>query len=118
MKQFDARYQEHKDGALTREIRDRITKFRMAGSTLADIGREIGFSSAFVGQLLNEKSPARVRSIHVPRIIKALEAAERDTESGAGEHSADLAASNLSLEELIQAITAKGFVVTISSRAR
>jgi predicted nucleotide-binding protein len=75
---YDEHYQDGKNGPLKKEIRDRISAFRTRGSTLADIGAAIGFSGPFVSQLLNEKRPGRVRSIHVARIIKALEKAERE----------------------------------------
>jgi predicted nucleotide-binding protein len=75
---YDDRYQDGKNGPLKKEIRDRIAVFRTRGSTLADIGEALGFSGPFVSQLLNERRPGRVRSIHVPRIIKALEVAERE----------------------------------------
>lgn len=75
---YDDRYQDGKNGPLKKDIRDRIAIFRTRGSTLADIGEALGFSGPFVSQLLNEKRPGRVRTIHIPRIIKALEKAERE----------------------------------------
>lgn len=75
--EYYERYQDGKNGPLKKEIRDRIAVFRTRRSTLADIGKALGFSGSFVGQLLNETKPGSVRSIHVPRIIEALEAAER-----------------------------------------
>jgi hypothetical protein len=79
MDDFNAKYQEGKDGPLTKEVRDRISAFRPE-STLADIGRVIGFSGAFVSQLLSSKNPGRVRTLHVPRIIEKLEAAEANVQ--------------------------------------
>lgn len=79
---YDDRYQDGRNGPLKREVRKRITALRTRGSTLADIGKHLGLSGSFVGQLLNEVRPGRVRSIHVPRIIAALEAAERESSVG------------------------------------
>ena len=112
---FDPRYQERKDGPLTQELRSRIGKFRELGSTLAEIGDEIGFSGAFVSQLLNDKHPARVRTIHVPRIIRKLEEAEQS--AGIAPKEQGTASPRLSLEDLIKAITAKGFEVTVRARS-
>jgi hypothetical protein len=72
---FDQRFQERKNGPLSQQFRDRIKRFREF-STLAEIGDTIGFSGAFVSQILNEKSPARVDSKHIPRIVRAIEKAE------------------------------------------
>ena len=120
MKQFDPRYQEEKDGPLNQSVRDRIQKFRQRGSTLADIAKALEFSGPFVSQLLNEKRPARVRSIHIPRIIKALEEAEsehgREARAASGE--AVQSAEGLSLEDLINAIDARGFDVSVRPKAR
>jgi predicted nucleotide-binding protein len=75
---YDPRYQEGKNGALTKGVRDRIAAFRVRGSTLSDIAEALGFSASFVSQLLNDVRPARVRTIRVPRIIEVLEKAEQD----------------------------------------
>jgi predicted nucleotide-binding protein len=80
---FDDRYQDAKDGPLSKVIRQRISAFHVPGVTLADIGEVLGFSGSFVSQLLNEKRPGRVRTIHVPGIIQALERAERDRDQSA-----------------------------------
>ena len=74
---YDPRYQDGKDGPITKEIRDRIRFFQTLGSTLGDIGEVLEFSGSFVSQLLNDRRPGRVRTIHIPRIIKLLEDAER-----------------------------------------
>jgi hypothetical protein len=68
---FDARYQEAKNGCLTRDLRERIKRFR-SFLTLADIGKELSFSGPFISQILNEKTPARVDSKHIPRIVNAV----------------------------------------------
>jgi hypothetical protein len=72
---FDPRYQQGKNGPLTKTLRDRIAKFRSL-YTLAEIGESLTFSGAFISQILNEKTPARVDSKHIPRIVRALEEAE------------------------------------------
>lgn len=75
MSNFDPQYQNEKNGPLSKPLRDRISKFRSL-YTLAEIGEAFSFSGAFVSQLLNEKTPARVDSKHIPRIVKALKEAE------------------------------------------
>jgi hypothetical protein len=75
---YNQHYQDGKNGPLKKEIRKRIAALRTRGYTLADIGETLGFSGSFVSHLLNEARPGRVRSRHVPRIIEALEAAERE----------------------------------------
>jgi hypothetical protein len=75
--EFDPRYQDGKNGALRKGVRDRLTALREHGLTLADVGKLLDLSGPFVSQLLNEKTPGRVRSTHIPRIIKAIEAAEQ-----------------------------------------
>ena len=73
--EFDPRYQEGRNGPLSKDLRARIIKFRSL-YTLAEIGAALGFSGPFVSQLLNEKTPGRVDSKHLPRIVKAVEEAE------------------------------------------
>lgn len=97
------------DGPLKKDIRDRISRFR-SKFTLGEIGDALGFSGAFVGSLLNEKNPARVRSRHVPRILKELE----DAEEREGFEPAKNALSEASLDDLVRAIYAKGHRVTLS----
>jgi transcriptional regulator with XRE-family HTH domain len=116
--QFDERYQVSKDGPLTRPVRDRLQRFREVGFTLREIGDRLGFSGAFVSQLLNEKNPARVRSVHIPAMIQAIEHAEIENGLRTGKNkgkSVD-APDRLTLEELIRAIAAKGFEVTIKPK--
>jgi hypothetical protein len=69
---YDPRYQEERNGPLSKAVRSRLSAFR-SFSTLAEIGKSIGFSGPFVSQILNEKSPARVDSKHIPRIVRVLE---------------------------------------------
>lgn len=73
---FDPRFQEEKNGPLSKGLRDRISAFR-SHFTLAEIGKELGFSGPFVSQILREPNPQRVDSKHIPRILKALEDGER-----------------------------------------
>ena len=72
---FDARYQDEKNGPLNKALRDRLRRFRSI-FTLADIGESLKFSGAFVSQILNEKHPARVDSKHIDRIVRAIEEGE------------------------------------------
>jgi hypothetical protein len=72
---YDDRYQDGKNGSLSKSLRNRLSAFR-SFSTLAEIGKSIGFSGPFVSQILNEKNPARVDSKHIPRIVRAVEDGE------------------------------------------
>ncbi|WP_164607674.1 hypothetical protein [Rhodopseudomonas sp. BR0M22] len=72
---YDERYQDEKNGPLNKALRARVTAFR-SFSTLAEIGKLLGFSGPFISQILNEKNPARVDSKHIPRIIRAIEDGE------------------------------------------
>lgn len=120
---FDPRYQVSKDGPLTKMVRDRITEFRTRGSTLADIAKVLGFSGPFVSQLLNEDRPARVRSIHIPRIIKVLREAEQEEGIVVDEPALDAAliddspAVELSALDHMKALRAMGYTVTIALSA-
>jgi hypothetical protein len=72
---YDERYQDGKNGPLSKPLRDRLSAFR-SFSTLAEIGKSIGFSGAFVSQILNERSPTRVDSKHISRVVRAVEDGE------------------------------------------
>lgn len=72
---FDERYQDGRNGPLTKALRDRLSRFRSM-FTLAELGESIDFSGPFVSQILNEKNPARVDSKHIPRIVRAIEEGE------------------------------------------
>ncbi|MCG6206579.1 hypothetical protein LPW26_18175 [Rhodopseudomonas sp. HC1] len=72
---FDERYQDGRNGPLSKSLRDRLSRFRGI-FTLAEIGEAIGFSGPFVSQILNEKRPARVDSKHIDRVVRAVEDAE------------------------------------------
>ena len=122
MSNFDPRYQTEKDGSLTKSLRDRLQKFRENGATLADIGARLGFSGAFISQLLNEKRPGRIRTIHIRALVQAVEHAE--IEEGIVDNPTSATkpltndASQLPLEDLIRAISAKGFDVTVTPRTK
>lgn len=72
---YDEKYQDEKNGPLSKPLRTRLSAFR-SFSTLAEIGKVVGFSGPFVSQILNEKNPARVDSKHIPRIVRAIEDGE------------------------------------------
>ncbi len=123
MTNFDPRYQLSKDGPLSKDVRVRLKKFREKGYTLAQIGTRLGFSGAFISQLLNDSTPARIRSIHVPGLVQAIEHAEIEEGLVKGprpgkSQPATSDASQLPLEELIRAISAKGFDVTVTPKVR
>ena len=115
---FDPRYQESKNGPLTKDIRDRISAFRTLGSTLAEIGNALGLSGPFVSQLLNDKTPARIATKHIPRIIKVLEEREqkymKKPTAPREEKSGNTGLPGMSLEDHLRAIKALGYGVTIS----
>lgn len=72
---FDERYQDERNGPLSKSLRDRLSRLRGI-FTLAEIGEAIDFSGPFVSQILNEKRPARVDSKHIGRIVRAVEESE------------------------------------------
>jgi len=76
MGSFDSKYQERENGPLSKALRARIAKFR-GDYTLNEIGEALGFSGAFISSLLNEKTPGRIRTIHIPGIVRELEDAEK-----------------------------------------
>lgn len=118
---YDPRYQDGPNGPLKKEVRDRLNAFRPE-FTLAEIGEAIGFSGAFASQILSSKTPGRVRSLHVPRIIKALEKAEAERQMTPPSRPVASAPSagptQLSLEDHIRAIDALGFTVTVTPKQR
>ena len=123
MEGFDKRYQERHNGPLTQDVRARLHRFREGGSTLQDIGNALGISGAFVSKLLNPKAPANISSIHIPRMIKTLEhheqlngyAPKKEPEAVPSSNHAKL--EDFPLEDLIRAISAKGFDVSVTPRA-
>ena len=123
MESFDKRYQARHNGPLTAEVRARLNRFREDGSTLKDIGDALGISGAFVSKLLNPKDPANISTKHIPRIIKTLEHHEQTNGYAPKKEQADASSSKFSkledlpLEDLIRAISAKGFDVSVTPRA-
>ncbi|MCP3417927.1 hypothetical protein NLM16_27855 [Bradyrhizobium brasilense] len=115
-------YQDGKNGPLNAATRARLGKFRELGCTLKEIGDAFKMSGPFVSQMLNEKSPARVRSIHVPRIVEAIERGERDwkikSANARSHQSSKTGNATLTLEDHIRAIDALGFTVTVTPKPR
>jgi transcriptional regulator with XRE-family HTH domain len=119
---FDRRYQTEKNGPLSPALRSRISAFRAIGSTQADIAKALSFSPSFISQMLNSKSPARVDSKHIPRIVRVLNQQERNNwkELGLPERPAASADEKsdqttdvvIKLKDHIQAIRSLGFEVT------
>lgn len=112
------------DGALSPEFQNRIRRLRgEARLTLADVAHEMKISGPFLSQLLKEDHPARVRSIHLPRFVSAIEALEARHGSSASASTASTAlesdtqsgmpAEDL-LETLIRHANTRGFSVTFS----
>ena len=65
------------DGTLSPAFQERIRRLRgEARLTLADVAHEMKISGPFLSQLLKEEHPARVRSMHVPRFVSAIETLE------------------------------------------
>ncbi|MGQ0660470.1 hypothetical protein [Sphingosinicella sp.] len=113
---YDRQFQNEHNGPLRAEVRTRLTKIKDGRNwTLAELGEELGFSGAFVSQILNEKNPARVRSKHMGRIgdvLKRLEGtgqitATETTTASKGESSV----RSESLAELVRAAHKLGFSV-------
>jgi hypothetical protein len=116
---YDPIYQDGYNGPLSKHLRDRLTAIRSEGVTLAEIGDTLKFSGPFVSQLLNPKHPARIQSIHIPRIVRELEAAEKRykiaaprTPAKAIKQRANI--SSRDLAGLVRAINAQGFEVALS----
>lgn len=111
------------DGALSPEFQDRIRRLRgEARLTLADVAHEMKISGPFLSQLLKEDHPARVRTMHLPRFVSAIEALEGrhgigpvptvpTTSEGGIENGGS--AEDL-LETLIRHANSRGFSVTFA----
>src|SRR5580693_9101651 len=82
---FDPHHQERQDGPLTPALRSRMLNLRVRKVSLTDIAREANLSTSFIGNLArghqSDGTPAAVRSIHMPRLIAAIEKLERDPDS-------------------------------------
>ena len=107
---FDPAYQKKRNGELTPALRARLKRFHTLGYSLAEIGAELGFSGSFAGAIMRKDNPAKVRSKHIPRILKVLEEAEVNEgiappKQVDGSNSKRL--SDYSVEELLLAVLAK-----------
>jgi hypothetical protein len=122
MEHFDRRYQTSRNGPLTAEVRARLKRFQDDGSTLKDIGDALGISGAFVSKLLKKDAPANISTTHIPRIIKTLEHHEQlsgyapKKEQAAAKSPKFPKLEDLPLEDLIHAIAAKGFDVSVTPK--
>lgn len=115
---YDEKYQDGKNGPLSKSLRDRLSAFR-SFSTLAEIGKAIGFSGPFVSQILNEKNPARVDSKHISRIVRAVEDGEAKNAKKLGltkashqnGHATPIAEEKKTLDYHLNAIDALGWKI-------
>lgn len=114
-------YQTEANGELKPSVRKRIHKVRdLLGYSWADLGAEFGFSNTFVHGISRDDNPQRIRSKHIEALIRSLEGLEVKAGISSVAPAASLnktAISDLSLEELVNAIAAKGFSVTISPKS-
>ena len=115
-------YQTEANGELKPSVRKRIHAVRdKLGYSWADLGYEFDFSNTFVHGISRDQDPQRIRSKHIESLIQSLEGLE--VKAGIAKVAADDAGggkasvTDLSLEELVNAIAAKGFAVTISPKA-
>lgn len=119
---FPNPYQTEANGELTTTVRKRIHAVRdQLGYSWADLGAEFGFSNTFVHNISNNENPHRIRSKHIEGLIQSLEGLEvkagiRKVAPVENEPATSTVA-DLSLEELVNAIAAKGFSVTISPKS-
>jgi transcriptional regulator with XRE-family HTH domain len=119
MNTFDPAYQDHYNGPLTQSFRDRLQRFRTdKGATLQDIGTELGVSGAFVSKLLNPAAPANISTKHVPRIVQKVEHAEIEYGWRTPYKVVPAKSASLSLDQLVDAIEAMGYSVTLTRKPR
>jgi hypothetical protein len=115
MQAFDARYQTSFNGALTPEIISRIQALRNAGHTFNAIGQMLGLSGSFIAKLIDATRPANIRSSHIADLVRALD--HHDQLAGiAKPPSSPVRLSDQPLEELLMAIAAKGYNISLSPR--
>jgi hypothetical protein len=118
-------YQEEQNGPLVASVRKRIQAVRdKLGYSWADMGEAFEFSNTFVHGISREDDPQRIRTKHIAQLIQNLESLEvkagilhvgdRSPPSG----STAISVAQLSLEDLVHAIAAKGFTVTIAPAAK
>lgn len=114
-------YQTEANGELKPAVRKRIHKIRdLLGYSWADLGAEFGFSNTFVHGISRDDNPQRIRSKHIEALIRSLEGLEVKAGISSVAPAAQSKKANvadLSLEELVNAIAAKGFAVTISPKS-
>jgi transcriptional regulator with XRE-family HTH domain len=122
METFDPRYQESLNGPLSPDLRKRLQRFREEnGATLADIGKELGFSGAFISTLLHQKHPANIRTIHISKIVNRVEHAETELgwlKAPPEEKGARSPKALLTLDQHVDAIEAMGYSVTLTRKTR
>ena len=122
METFDPRYQESYNGPLSADLRKRLQRFRDEnGATLADIGKELGFSGAFISTLLHSKHPANIRTMHISKIVSRVEHAEAELgwlKAAPTQEKAASAQKALTLDQHVDAIEAMGYSVTLTRKAR
>lgn len=114
-------YQAEANGTLKPFVRKRIHAVRnQLGYSWADLGAEFDFSNTFVHGISRDDAPQRIRSKHIEKLIQSLEGLE--VKAGIskvapkGHEALTANVADLSLEELVNAIAAKGFAVTISPK--
>lgn len=74
---YDPQHQMRLNGPLTPELRARIQAIRSKRRlSLALMGEHLGFSGPFLSSLLRDEAPGSIRSVHLPRVIQALEQLE------------------------------------------
>ncbi len=124
---FDKEYQTRFNGPLTVTVRDRIKSFNKSASW-AEIGKALGLSGTFSKRIVIDGE--NIRSKHIPRIRLALETAEHDRDNDTDKTTETFHPpttdetqdrtdrKELSLEQLVEAITAKGYNCTVEAKAQ
>jgi hypothetical protein len=117
--------QEGPNGPLVASVRKRIQAVReKLGYSWADMGEAFEFSNTFVHGISREEDPQRIRTKHIDKLIQNLESLEVKAgilhvgDRSPPSASTAISVAHLSLEELVHAIAAKGFAVTISPAAK
>ena len=124
---YDPKYQTSENGPLTPAFRNRVdTVKNRLNYTLAQTGKELGFSGPFVSTLLNAGNPGRVRTKHIERMIDAVEKMEvkagiRTATSAhqppAPANGQDAAPANW-MEDMIHAAYKRGYALRFEPLAR
>lgn len=122
METFDPRYQQSFNGPLSTDLSKRLQRFRDEnGATLADIGKELGFSGAFISTLLHPKHPANIRTMHISKVVSRVEHAENELGWLKADRPQEKGASSpkaLTLDQHVDAIEAMGYSVTLTRKTR